>query len=359
MDSINERYSRQITLPQIGKDGQLLLQKSSVLVIGAGGLGCPALKYLAAAGIGTIEIVDFDTVNLSNLNRQILFTPNDIGHNKAEVAKETLSRFNPESNIIAHPVAFSAENARELVNRCDVILDCTDNPATRYLINDTCVALHKPFVYAGIHRMEGQLAVFNFNGGPTYRCVFPESKTFAAASCEENGVLGTVPGILGSMQAQEAIKIITMPKHIVANELLIFNFLSNNISRIKTQKMTQQSEAPTNPDFVNEIGVQQLMTEMRSGKTFTFVDVREPHETARPQEFSGISLPLSKWNTEHSIEVIPNDQPVVVFCEKGFRSEMAITALPANSRKNIMNLRGGLSAWYQLKAKMEHERTKE
>lgn len=359
MNSINKRYNRQITLPQIGKDGQLMLQKSSVLVIGAGGLGCPALQYLAAAGIGTIEIVDFDTISLSNLNRQILFNPNDIGKNKAEIAKVVLARFNPEIKIIAHPVAFSTENAQELVNRCDVILDCTDNPATRYLINDTCVALNKPFVYAGIHRMEGQLAIFNFNSGPTYRCIFPESKTFAAASCEENGVLGTVPGILGIMQAQEAIKIITIPNQIIADELLIFNFINNNISRIKIQRMTQQRETPTNPDFVNEIDVQQLMTEMRSGKTFTFVDVRELHEAARPSEFSGISLPLSKWNTEYSIEVIPTQQPVVVFCEKGIRSEMAIATLPGNSRKNIMNLRGGLSAWYQLKAKMEHERTEE
>jgi len=359
MDSINERYQRQITLPDIGEDGQLLLQKSRVLVIGAGGLGCPALQYLAAAGIGTIEIVDFDTISLSNLNRQILFNPDDVGKNKAETARDVLVNFNPEIEIIAHPVAFSAENAKELVQRNDVILDCTDSPVTRYLINDTCVALNKPFVYAGVHRMEGQLAVFNFKGGPTYRCVFPEGSASTTGSCEDNGVLGTVPGILGIMQAQEAIKIITTPQQIVADELLIFNFLSNNITKVKTKRMTTKNEEFQNPDFVNEIDVQQLMTEMQSGKNFTFVDVREPHEAARPQEFSGISLPLSKWNTEYSIEVIPNDQPVVVFCEKGFRSEMAIGTLPRNSRQNIMNLRGGLSAWYQLKSKMEHERSEE
>jgi sulfur-carrier protein adenylyltransferase/sulfurtransferase len=256
-------------------------------------------------------------------------------------------------------LAFSAENANELVQRNDVILDCTDSPVTRYLINDTCVSLNKPFVYAGIHRMEGQLAVFNFKGGPTYRCVFPESASSTTGSCEDNGVLGTVPGILGIMQAQEAIKIITMPKHIVANELLIFNFLSNNITRVKTKRMTSENEIYENPDYINEIDAQQLMTEMQSGKTFAFVDVRESYEAARPQEFSGISLPLSTWNTEQSMEAIPTDQPVIVFCEKGFRSERAISTLPRENRKNIMNLRGGLSAWYQLKVNMQNERSEE
>jgi adenylyltransferase/sulfurtransferase len=359
MDSLNERYSRQITLPQIGKDGQLLLQKARVLVIGAGGLGCPALQYLAAAGIGNLEIIDFDTISLSNLNRQILFNPTELTKNKAETARTVLSKFNPDIKIIAHPVAFSAENAKELVERNDVILDCTDSPITRYLINDICVALNKPFVYAGIHRMEGQLAVFNFKGGPTYRCVFPESSSSPTGSCEDNGVLGTVPGILGIMQAQEAIKIITTPQQIVADELLIFNFLSNNITRVKTKRMTSENDIFENPDYINEIDALQLMTEMQSGKTFAFVDVRESYEAARPQEFSGISLPLSTWNTEQSIEVIPTNQPVVVFCEKGFRSERAISTLPRESRLNIMNLRGGLSAWYQLKAKMENERTEE
>jgi sulfur-carrier protein adenylyltransferase/sulfurtransferase len=356
MSTFDERYQRQITLPQLGENGQILLQNSSVLVVGAGGLGCPAIQYLAAAGIGQIHIVDFDTITPGNLNRQTLFNPADFGKNKAEIAAKKLLDFNPNIKVMAHPVYYNHENAVSLTKKCDVVLDCTDNPGARYLINDTCVQLNKPFVYAGIHRMEGQLAVFNFKGGATYRCVFPASPNTASANCEENGVLGTVPGILGTMQAQEAIKIIAIPNTIKNDELLVFNFMTNEITRIKTKRILTETEDYVNPDYINEIDSIQLMTELQSGKTFTFVDVREPHEPARPVEFSGISLPLSNWNTEYSIEQIPNDRPVIVFCQKGIRSEMAIAALPREKRQNLLNLRGGLSAWHYLKSTMKNER---
>jgi molybdopterin/thiamine biosynthesis adenylyltransferase/rhodanese-related sulfurtransferase len=344
----NQRYKRQITLPQIGHEGQLLLSNARVLVVGAGGLGCPALQYLAAAGIGCIEIIDFDTVSLGNLNRQILFNPTDVGQNKAKTAQKKLLAFNPEIEIIAHSTALNRENAKDLILACDVVLDCTDSPLTRYLINDVCVALNKPFVYAGIHRMEGQLAVFNFRYGATYRCVFPENINHAGASCEENGVLGTVPGVLGLMQAQEAIKILVMPDTVNINQLLVFNFLTNEITPVKTKRLTTENLGATKS--IKDIDAQQLQDAILNGKEFTFIDVREEYEAAKPEEFEGISLPLSSWNAEQVIRLIPTNKPVIIFCEKGIRSEMAIHTIPAENRKNLLNLKGGLSAWKQLKA---------
>lgn len=223
-----KRYSRHITLSEVGLIGQLKIAESKVLVIGAGGLGAPLLLYLTAAGVGTIGIVDSDTVSLSNLQRQVLFREQDLDLNKADIAKELLSARNSELNITAYPVALSTSNALEIIKPYDIVVDCTDNFRTRYLINDACIKLNKPFVFAAIYKFEGQLSVFNYAGGPTYRCLFPTPpKAGEVPNCEEAGVMGVLPGILGTYQANEVLKMILNLGEVLSGKLVSINLLTN------------------------------------------------------------------------------------------------------------------------------------
>lgn len=238
-DEIKEmkRYERQIILPEIGILGQLKLAQAKVLIIGAGGLGCPVLQNLAAAGIGTIGIVDGDVVEESNLHRQYLYAMSDCGRNKVEVACELIARQNPEIKTIPYPVYFSKENAFEISADYQIIVDCTDAIAARYLINDVAVAKGIPMVYASIHKFEGQLSVFNYKKGPTYRCLFPEKqKLKATANCNDSGVLGILPNILGTMQANEVIKIVLDFGAVLSGKLYLYNSLNNEIQIIEIQK---------------------------------------------------------------------------------------------------------------------------
>ena len=222
------RYARQIALNEVGESGQQKLLNAKVLVIGAGGLGCPALQYLAAAGVGTIGIVDGDTVDESNLQRQILYTTSDLGSLKVEVAKERLNALNPAVSITIYPENLHAENAMEIIQDYDLVMDGTDNLAARYLVNDACVKLNKPFVYGAIHKFEGQVSVFNFNGGPTYRCLFPENpQQNQIPNCEELGVLGVLPGVIGTLQATEINKLILVVVEPLSGKLKINNILTN------------------------------------------------------------------------------------------------------------------------------------
>jgi adenylyltransferase/sulfurtransferase len=223
-----KRYSRHITLSEVGLIGQLKIAESKVLVIGAGGLGAPLLLYLNAAGVGTIGIVDFDTVSLSNLQRQVLFREQDLDLNKADIAKELLSTRNSELNITSYPVALTTSNALEIIKPYDIVVDCTDNFRTRYLINDACIKLNKPFVFAAIYKFEGQLSVFNYAGGPTYRCLFPTPpKAGEVPNCEEAGVMGVLPGILGTYQANEVLKMILNLGEVLSGKLVSINLLTN------------------------------------------------------------------------------------------------------------------------------------
>jgi len=223
-----KRYSRHITLSEVGLIGQLKIAESKVLVIGAGGLGAPLLLYLTAAGVGTIGIVDFDTVSLSNLQRQVLFREQDLDLNKADIAKELLSTRNSELNITSYPVALTTSNALEIIKPYDIVVDCTDNFRTRYLINDACIKLNKPFVFAAIYKFEGQLSVFNYAGGPTYRCLFPTPpKAGEVPNCEEAGVMGVLPGILGTYQANEVLKMILNLGEVLSGKLVSINLLTN------------------------------------------------------------------------------------------------------------------------------------
>lgn len=223
-----KRYSRHITLSEVGLIGQLKIAESKILVIGAGGLGAPLLLYLNAAGVGTIGIVDFDTVSLSNLQRQVLFREQDLDLNKADIAKELLSTRNSELNITSYPVALTTSNALEIIKPYDIVVDCTDNFRTRYLINDACIKLNKPFVFAAIYKFEGQLSVFNYAGGPTYRCLFPTPpKAGEVPNCEEAGVMGVLPGILGTYQANEVLKMILNLGEVLSGKLVSINLLTN------------------------------------------------------------------------------------------------------------------------------------
>lgn len=221
-----QRYLRQIMLPEIGLAGQEKLQQAKILVIGAGGLGCPVLQYLTAAGVGIIGIADNDAVDITNLHRQILYNIHDIGHNKATIAATKLSALNPFVQLQPITERVTEKNAEELIAGYDLIIDGSDNFTTRYLVNDTCVKLNKPFVSGAILGFEGQLSVYNYNGGPTYRCLFPEPS--AAANCAENGVLGILPGIIGAYMANEAVKIICHTGTVLSGKLLVINCLTNS-----------------------------------------------------------------------------------------------------------------------------------
>jgi adenylyltransferase/sulfurtransferase len=232
-----QQYSRQILLPEIGKAGQQKLKDTKVLAIGAGGLGCPALQYLVAAGVGVIGIVDYDVVDQTNLQRQILYTTNDLGRSKAEVAAEKLSKLNSHIELQTLNVKLQNSNALELIHSYDVILDCTDNFEIRYLINDACLLLDKPFVYGGIHKFEGQLSVFNYKNGPTYRCAFPEMHSEEVLeNCSITGVIGTLPGIVGTLQANEVIKMITGIGEICSGKMFLMNALTLNFSYINIKR---------------------------------------------------------------------------------------------------------------------------
>ncbi|BAV09184.1 adenylyltransferase and sulfurtransferase [Filimonas lacunae] len=222
-----QRYTRQMLLPEIGVNGQLQLKQARVLVVGAGGLGCPFLQYLAAAGAGHIGIIDDDAVAISNLHRQILFNTNDVGKNKAATAAEKLLLLNPLIEVQAFATRLTADNATALISEYDVIADCSDNFETRYLVNDTCVQLNKPLISGSIFQFEGQLSVYNYQGGPTYRCLFPEPSEMAA--CGITGVVGVLPGIIGSYMANEAIKVICHTGTVLSGRLLVINILDNTI----------------------------------------------------------------------------------------------------------------------------------
>ena len=232
-----KRYERQIVMPEIGIFGQLKLAEAKVLIIGIGGLGCPVLQNLAAVGVGEIGIVDGDIVDETNLHRQFLYTSSDCGKKKVEVAAEVVSKQNPETAIIQYSDYLNKENCFEIASDYQIIVDCTDNIATRYLINDVAVAKGIPMVYASIHKFEGQLTVFNYQNGPTYRCLFPEDeRAEAIPSCNDSGVLGVVPNILGTLQANEVLKIILGIGEVFNDKILLYNSLDNNFQTIEFQK---------------------------------------------------------------------------------------------------------------------------
>lgn len=352
----NIRYSRHLLLDEIGVSGQAKLKESKVLIVGAGGLGCPVLLYLAAAGVGTIGIIDFDIIEESNLQRQILFDTSDIGKSKAQVAKNKLGAKNPLINVIAYPEKLTNKNSIQLFNEFDLIIDGTDNFTTRYMINDACVLTKKPLVYGAIHKFEGQVSVFNYCNGPNYRCLFPTPpKSETIPNCSEVGVLGVLPGIIGAHQANEALKIIIGIGDVISGKLLIYNALTTSFSKIEIPK-TNNKEVPhfsSIPDFENfnydlYCAANQYSLNEISNVDFTalppetmVLDVREAWEEPQIQHKNVLKIPLA--NLPLNIEKIPKEELVYVVCQQGGRSSAAIDLLTKKFNfKNLVNVTNGI-----------------
>lgn len=345
------RYGRQIILPEIGLAGQQKLKNARVLVIGAGGLGCPALQYLAAAGIGTLGIADMDVVSESNLHRQILYTSEDVGQPKASIAAQKLVKLNPFVTTEVHAKGISVVNALDLIRPYDVVLDASDNFPTRYLVSDACTILDKPLVFGAISRFEGQLSVFNYENGPSYRCLFPEPPApNEIPNCAEAGVLGVLPGIVGTLQASEAIKIICGLGDVASGKLLMLDALSLQFSTFRFPR-TAQADTTTalQPDYgfacttSQSITPEDLSVWKAQGRQVQVLDVREPHEF----EAFNIGAELMPLSTLASkLDALYLQPEVVVHCHSGARSRQAITILQRHfPNVQFYNLDGGIAAW--------------
>ncbi len=359
-----KKYSRHLLLNEIGEAGQIKLKQSKVLVIGAGGLGCPVLQYLAVAGVGTIGIVDFDTIDESNLQRQVLYTEEDIGKLKAKVACDRLQKQNSLITVLPYCEKLSAENVERLFTPYEIIVDCTDNFSSRYLINDACVVMNMSMVYGSIHRFQGQVSVFNFTGGnkksPTYRCLFPEPPSKGTIpNCSEVGVLGMLPGIIGLMQATEVIKMIAGVGEVLSGKLLCFDALTMHSSIIEIERnpmveiITPVSMKELRNMYytfdcelnsVNEISVAELRELLLHQNQIQFLDVRNHDEVPIIEELKGLKIPLAE--IENHIDKISRTDQVIVYCKSGKRSAAAIKILSSKFQfANLCNLKDGADAW--------------
>lgn len=370
-----EQYRRHLSLQDFGLESQIKLKNSSVLVIGAGGLGCPVLQYLVAAGVGKIGIVDNDVIESSNLQRQILFDHDDIGSPKAKVAAAKLTRLNPFIKI--HPIIerLKKENAEFLFGGYDLIVDGTDNFSSRYLINDACILFEKPLIHGSIHLFEGMVSVFNFQGGPTYRCLFPEQPDSSSIpSCAEAGVLGVLPGIIGCMQAMEAIKVITGRGQPLSGKILSYNSLSSSTRIINLQALPQSREIKELPDScepscsdsspkiclnkkIVEISEDELREMMAKKKDLQILDVREDWERMQSRIDPSLHQPLG--TLVNSVPVSPLDclipeKEVVVYCKAGVRSRMACEALQSIGFNHLFNLSPGMDGWMNMFPELTH-----
>ncbi|WP_233898751.1 HesA/MoeB/ThiF family protein [Tenacibaculum piscium] len=343
-----KQYNRHLILDKIGEKGQLKLKKSKVLVIGAGGLGCPVLQYLTAAGVGTIGIIDDDKVSQSNLQRQILYTVDDIGFSKAETAKNRLSKLNPFVKFNVYNEKLTKDNAISLFNKYDVIVDGSDNFSTRYLTNDTSVITQKPLVYGAIFKFEGQVSVFNYKGSGTYRCLYPTPpKPDESPNCSQIGVLGVLPGIIGSLQANETIKIICEIGNVLANKLLMYDTLTMRQMVLDFEKTPEGAitKLEDNYDFFcgiiateNEITIEELQVDLLK---YNLLDVREDWE--REQHHIG-GQHIRLVELPDRLNEIDTSKPVIVYCKSGMRSKRAISFLEDSLKEAILiNLKNGLN----------------
>lgn len=356
------RYSRHLIMPEVGLEGQSKLKSASVLIIGAGGLGTPSSTYLAAAGVGRIGIVDFDTIEKSNLHRQVLYTEQDIGKSKADVARQRLLEINPNISVNVHKVRLDSSNALEILGAYDVILDGTDNFATRYLVNDACVLLGKPNVYASIFRFEGQASVFFAREGPCYRCLYPEPPPPGLVpSCAEGGVLGVLPGIMGSIQAAEAIDLILGKGRPLIGRLVLFDALDMTFKELKLRKNPSCSVCGPNPtvtkliDYEAFCGVEEglgaelevtpraLKALIDNGRDVVVLDVREPFEYEIAHLGNAKLIPLGQLAAH--VNELDTARPIVVYCHTGQRSAQAVRLLNGLGFKKAKNLKGGIKAW--------------
>jgi sulfur-carrier protein adenylyltransferase/sulfurtransferase len=365
-DAELRRYARHLILPEVGLEGQRKLKAARVLVVGAGGLGSPLALYLAAAGVGTLGVVDFDAVDESNLQRQVLFGTSDVGRAKSEAAAERLRGLNPNVAVIPFRERLTSANALDILRDFDLVADGTDNFPTRYLINDACVLTGKPNVYAAIYRFEGQASVFSAGRGPCYRCLHPEPPpTGLVPSCAEAGVLGVLPGLLGVIQATETIKLILGSGEPLIGRLLLVDALSMTFRELKLRKNPEcvvcgprptvtrlidyeafcgiEAAAASDGSGRPEVSVEELSAKRKRGDSFVLLDVREPHEIAICAFPGSVRIPLGSL-TENLNRLSTADE-IVVYCRSGSRSAKAVALLQQAGFRKARNLAGGILAW--------------
>ncbi len=362
------RYSRHLILPEVGMAGQQKLKAARVLCVGAGGLGSPLAFYLAAAGIGTLGLVDFDVVDASNLQRQILHSTRDIGRSKLDSAAEKLTALNPGLHVVKHATMLTSANALEIVAGYDIVADGSDNFPTRYLVNDACVLAGKPNVYGSIFRFEGQASVFAAQDGPCYRCVYPEPPPPGMVpSCAEGGVLGILPGLVGVMQATEVIKLVLGSGEPLIGRLLLVDALAMRFRELKLRKnpecpvcgthptvthlidynqfcglKPQIAEEKTLQNGIPQITVHELKQRLDAGEDLLILDVREPHEY-QIANLGGKLIPLN--DVPQRLPEIDCEREIVVHCRMGGRSQRAAEFLAQNGFRKVKNLAGGILAW--------------
>ena len=362
------RYSRHLILPEVGMDGQRRLKAARVLCVGTGGLGSPLALYLAAAGIGTLGLVDFDVVDASNLQRQIIHSTKDIGRKKLDSAEEKLLALNPALNVVKHDTMLSSANALDIIKDYDIVADGTDNFPTRYLVNDACVLLGKPNVYGSIFRFEGQASVFATEKGPCYRCLYPEPPPPGLVpSCAEGGVLGILPGLVGVIQATEAIKLILGKGESLIGRLLLVDALNMRFRELKLRKNPECPVCGANPtvtkliDYqqfcgimpeskqekalkngIPQISVKELKSRIDAGEDVFILDVREPYE----YQIANIGGKLIPQNdVPQRLAEIDRDREIVVQCRSGQRSQRIAEFLQQSGYQKVTNLAGGILAW--------------
>ena len=361
-----ERYNRHLILSKFGPQGQRNLKAAKVLVVGTGGLGSPLLQYLTAAGVGTLGLLDFDVVDRSNLQRQVLYSVEDVGTPKVEAAKKRLQGLNSNVTFITHNTRITSANALDIIGDYDVVADGTDNFPTRYLVNDACVLLDKPLIYASIFQFEGQASVFNYrfpdgSRGPNYRDLFPNPPLpHTVPSCAEGGVLGVLPGLLGCIQANEVIKVVAGIGEPLAGRLFLYDALSFETRTLSFAKDPQNPISGENPsiqrlidyeqfcgvakesDALQEISATDLRAMLDAGEDFLLLDVREPHEYENAN-LGGLSIPLK--TLPFRLDKLTKDKKIVVHCHSGQRSKQAIKILQEQGYQNLYNLKGGILAW--------------
>lgn len=360
------RYSRHLIMPEVNIEGQQKLKASSVLLIGAGGLGCPAALYLAAAGVGRIGIVDYDVVDESNLQRQVLYGSSDVGKPKLEAAEKRLKDLNPRLEVDSYIERFSSENARSLISKYDVVVDGTDNFPTRYLVNDACVLEGKPNVYGSIFRFDGQVSVFNFEGGPCYRCLYSEPPPPGLVpSCAEGGVLGVLPGIVGTMQATEAIKLIVGIGESLSGKLLLIDALNMDFRKLNIKKNPECKVCSENPELtelidyddfcgvepeieaeageIRQITPVELKEKLDSSDDLLLLDIREEVETRICQIEGSVHIPMQEIPSR--LSELDMHRDLVIYCKSGERSFAVASFLKKSGFSRVANLYGGTLAW--------------
>jgi len=362
------RYSRHLIIPEIGMTGQKRLKNARVLCVGAGGLGSPALLYLAAAGVGTLGVIDFDVVDESNLQRQIIHGQSDVGRPKAQSARDSIAEINPYVHVVLHEEPLTADNAMEIFAGYDLIVDGTDNFATRYLVNDACVLLGKPYVWGSIYRFDGQASVFWAEHGPCYRCLYPEPPPPGMVpSCAEGGVLGVLCASIGSIQVNEAIKVITGVGEPLAGRLMIYDALEMSYRAVRVRKDPECAICGKNPTITelidydafcgalsadaqlaasgSTITASQLKDMLDRGEDIFLVDVREPNEYEIVSIPGAVLIPKDQFLTGAALERLPQHRQIVLHCKSGVRSAECLAVVKGAGYSDAVHVGGGVLAW--------------